>query len=82
MVVIYLPKRSRTGHFAGTEAPGADIDVGGGTVNDRLDTLDVGFPGAIGAAVGMGHLDAKGHAFTAIAALCHFAYLLLSLLIY
>ena len=53
-----------TGDLAGAEAAGAHIDVLGGAVYDRLDALDVGLPGTVGAAVGVGNLNAEGHALT------------------
>ena len=51
-----------TGDLAGTEAAGAHIDVLGSTVNHSLNALDVGLPGTVGAAVGVGNLDTESHA--------------------
>lgn len=62
--------------FAGAEASGADVNMSRSTINDSLNTLDVGLPGAIGTTMRMGDLDTKGHALSAKTALCHFAYLL------
>jgi hypothetical protein len=53
-----------TGDLAGTEAAGAHINVLGSTVDHSLDALDVGLPGTVGAAVGVGDLDTKVHALT------------------
>ena len=47
------------GNFARTEAMSAHIDVLRGAVDDRLHALHVGLPGTIGAAVGVGHLNAE-----------------------
>ena len=55
-------KLHRTGDLAGTEAAGAHIDVLGSTVDHSLNALDVGLPGTVGAAVGVGDLDTEGHA--------------------
>ena len=53
-----------TSDLAGTEAAGAHIDVLGSTVNHSLNALDVGLPGTVGAAVGVGDLNTEGHALT------------------
>ena len=47
------------GDFARTEAMSAHVDVLGGAIDNRLHTLDVGLPGTIGAAVGVGNLNAE-----------------------
>ena len=57
--------KSRTGNFTGTEASRTDVDVSGRAVHDCLDALHVGLPGAIGAAVGVGNLDAEHNALIA-----------------
>ena len=59
------PSLHRTGDLAGTEAAGAHIDVLRGTVHNRLHALDVGLPGAIGAAVRVGDLNPKGNTLAA-----------------
>ena len=69
--------KSRTGNFTGTEASRTDVDVSGRAVHDCLDALDVGLPGAIGTAMGMGYLDTEHYALVAKVALSHFAYLLI-----
>ena len=72
-----LPYQShRTGDLTGTEASGADVHMSGGAIHDRLDTLHVGLPGAVGAAVRVGHLDTEHHALVAEFTFGHFAYLL------
>ena len=50
-----------TGDFAGTQTPGTNIYMAGGTIDDCLHTLDIGLPRAVGPPVGMGNLNAKGH---------------------
>ena len=53
------------GDLTRTEASGADVDVLGSTVHDRLDALHIGLPGPIGAAVGVGNLNAEHDALIA-----------------
>ena len=50
--------------------------MAGRTVDDRLDALDIGLPSTIGAAMGVGDLNTKGHALVAKLALCHPLHLL------
>ena len=64
------------GDLTGTEASGADVDVSGGAIHDRLNPLHIGLPGTVGAAVGVGNLDAEGHALVAEFAFGHVANLL------
>ena len=71
----HIPLHS-AGDLTGTEASGADVDVSGGTLHDCLHSLHVGFPGAVGAAVGVRNLDSEGHALIAEFAFGHVAYLL------
>ena len=66
----------RTGDLTGTEASGADVHVGGSALHDRLDALHIGHPGAVGAAVRVGHLDTEGDALVAEFTFGHVAYLL------
>ena len=66
------------GDLTGTEASGADVHVSGGALHDRLHALHVGLPGAVGTAMGVGHLNAEGDALVAEFTLGHFAYLLAS----
>ena len=47
--------------------------MSGGTIHDRLDALHVGLPGTVGAAVGVGHLDAEDNALVAEFTFGHFA---------
>ena len=64
------------GDLTGTEASGADVHVSGSTLHDRLHALHVGLPGAVGTTMGVGHLNAEGHALVAEFAFSHVAYLL------
>ena len=67
-----LPMESHgAGDLAGAEAAGAHIDVLGGAVHHSLDALDVGLPGAVGSAMGVGDLDTKAHALAAELAFGH-----------
>ena len=59
------------GDFARTEAMGAHIDVLGRAIDNRLDPLDVGLPRTIGAAVGVGQLNAEHDALVAEFTLSH-----------
>lgn len=51
--------------FAGTQASCADFDMGGCTVNNGTDTLEVGFPGALGANVGVADVHSRRNSFAA-----------------
>ena len=44
--------------------------------NDSLNATNVRLPGTVGTAMGVGHLDTKGHALVAKFALCHPLHLL------
>lgn len=61
----------RAGDLSGTQATGAGVDPLGGTVDDRLDPLDVRLPRAIGTPVRVRHADAESHALAAEIAFCH-----------
>ena len=63
-------------NLVGAEASGTSVHMAGGPVNDSLDALHVGLPGAVGAAMRVGHLNAKGDALVAEFAFGHVAYLL------
>ena len=73
-----LIRSHRAGDLTGTEASGADIHMSGSAIHDRLDTLDIGLPGAVGAAVRVRHLNAENHTLVAEFTFGHFAYLLVS----
>ena len=61
----------RAGDLSGTQAAGAGVHTLGGTVNDRLDTADVGLPGTVGPSVRVRHADAESNTLAAVLALCH-----------
>ena len=58
-------------NLVGAEASGTCVNMGGSSVNDSLDALDVGLPCTIGTSVGMGNLDTKGHALATKITLSH-----------
>ena len=62
-------------HLVGAETSGTDVDMARSTVDDRLDTLDIGLPHSVGTSVGVGHLDAERHTLAANIALCHWLHL-------
>ena len=66
----------RAGNLTGTQTAGTNIDMAGRTVDHRLDALDIGLPRTIGASVGVGDLNTKGHTLVAKLALCHPLHLL------
>ena len=61
----------RTGDLAGAQAAGAHINMSGSAVHNRLDTLDIGLPGTVAAAMRMGNLDTEGNALIAEITLSH-----------
>lgn len=73
--ICHIPLHS-AGDLTGTEASGADVHVSGGARYDRLHALHVRLPGAVGTAMGVGHLNAEGDALVAEFAFGHVAYLL------
>ena len=73
--ICHIPLHS-AGDLTGTEASGADVHVSGSALHDRLHALHVGLPGAVGTAMGVGHLNAEGDALVAEFAFGHVAYLL------
>jgi hypothetical protein len=73
--IRHIPSHS-AGDLTGTEASGADVNVSGSALHDRLHALHVGLPGAVGTAMGVGHLNAEGDALIAEFAFGHVAYLL------
>ena len=73
----YLPDKSDSPFdLVGTQASGTGIHVARRTVHNGLDTLHIGFPGTIGTSVGVGDLDTKGNALTAVITLRHSLHLL------
>ena len=70
------PRLDRSGNFTGTQTPGTNVHMAGGTIDDSLHALDVGLPSTIGTSVGMGNLDTEGYALVAEFALSHPLHLL------
>ena len=66
----------RTGNFARAQTAGTNVHMAGRTVNDRFHALDVGLPGTIGTAMGVGNLNPESHSLIAKLALCHPLHLL------
>jgi len=63
--VIMLVKLDGSLDFTATEAPGADHDPAGRTVNVGLDPLQIGRPFFLGAYVRVTDFHAYGNTFTA-----------------
>ena len=59
-------------NLVGTEASGTSVHMARSTVDNRLDTLDIGLDSTVGTSVGVGNLDTKGNALTTIITLRHF----------
>ena len=66
----------RAGNLTGAQTPGTNIYMARRTVDNSLDTFHIGLPGTIGASVGVGDLNTKGHALIAKLALSHPLHLL------
>ena len=64
-----------SGYFSGTQTTRAYVHGLGSAVHDSLNTSDVGLPGSVGLAVGMGYCETELYCFSADAALCHDYYL-------
>ena len=60
----------RSGDLTGTHTPGTNINMAGGTVNDRLHTFHIGFPSPIGTPMRVRDLNAERNALIAELALC------------
>ena len=65
-----------TGDFTGTQTPGTNIYMAGGTIDDRLDPLDIGLPCAVRPSVGGGNLDPESNTLVTELTLCHPLHLL------
>ena len=64
------------GNFPGTQTPGTNVHMAGGTIDDSLHALDVGLPCTIGTPVRVGNLNPKGDALVAELTLSHPLHLL------
>ena len=58
-------------NLVGTEASGTSVHMARSTVDNCLNPLHIGLPFTIGTSVGVGDLDAKSNALTAIITLRH-----------
>ena len=63
-------------NLVGTEASGTSVHMARSTVDNRLDTLDIGLDSTVGTSVGVGDLDTKGNALATIITLSHSLHLL------
>ena len=63
-------------NLVGTEASGTSVHMARSTVDNRLDTLDIGLDSTVGTSVGVGNLDTKGNALATIITLRHSLHLL------
>ena len=59
------------------EAAGARINVLRGTVDDGLDALHIGFPGAVGPSVRVGNLNSESDTLAADFTFSHYIYTVL-----
>ena len=75
-VIVLILQSDGTVDLTGTEASCADINMSGSAIHDRLDALHVGLPGPIGAAMRVGHLNAKLDVLVTKFALSHLPNLL------
>lgn len=58
-------------NLVGTETSCTDVYMARSTIDNRLDTLDIGFPHSVCTSVGVRDLNAKGNALAANIALSH-----------
>ena len=70
-LIVTLDGLHRAGDLSGTQAAGAGVHTLGGTINDRLNTTDVGLPATVGPSVRVGHTNAESNTLTAVITLCH-----------
>lgn len=60
-----------SGHFIRTKATGAGVYVAGSAINNRLNTLHIGFPSSIGSSVRVRNLNSERDTLAADIALSH-----------
>ena len=63
-------------HLVRTEASGTGVHMARSTVDNRLNTLDIGLPSTVGTSVGVGNLNAESYALTTKITLSHSLHLL------
>ena len=73
---VFVEHGLRALDLPGTQAAGANIHGFGRAVHNRLHPTDVGLPGSVGLAVGVGDGVTEHHAFAANITLCHLKHLL------
>ena len=66
-----LRRDLRALYLTRTQATGADINGLNAATNDRLYAANVGLPGSVGLAVGVGNIMTEGHTLAAEFTLCH-----------
>ena len=76
LALLACLRSDRTLNLVGTQASCADIYMARSTVNDCLDTFDVGLPCTVRTSVRMGDLDTECYALAADIAFCHRMHLL------
>ena len=74
--ITSVPRLDSAGNFTGTQTPGTNVHMAGGTLDDSLHALNVGLPSTIGTSVGVGNSDTKGHTLVAKLTLSHPLHLL------
>ena len=65
-------ERLRSLDLTGTKATCAHVHRLVSALDNSLDSADIGLPGPVGLAVGVGHVMTEGHALTAHTTFCHF----------
>ena len=68
---VRLLKLDGAGNLAGTKATAANVNVAGLSVNDSLNSHNIGLPGSVRTSVRVGNFDSKGNSFVADIAFCH-----------
>ncbi len=63
-------------NLTGAEASRTDVNVTRGTINDCLNTSDIGLPSSVGTSVGVGHLNTECNTLLTNFALSHLLHLL------
>ena len=74
--IVAITQSDNALNLVGTQASCTDIHMARSTVNDCLDTFDVGLPCTVCTSVRVGDFDAKGHTLIAKLAFSHPLHLL------
>ena len=69
--VIYCRDLDSPLNLVGAEASGTSVHMARSTVDNRLNSLNIGLPSKVGASVGVGDLNTKGNALATIITLRH-----------